>query len=90
MNPIMKDHFTDIQLLLNGGVLSDYHVFSGVKYLGTLETVTLDGHPERDTIFIYNKGGLAAGNPCEWWRADFTPRRSGDVPKSFLAMSLLV
>lgn len=79
--------------LFNGGLYEKYHVFSDGKYLGKLDSVIHKGiMGSRNRL--YNNAFIFDSQPelnhHSWWRADGTPYPKEQVPKGYLAMTLLL
>lgn len=90
---ISSDNGDNISLF-NGGRAQDYHVFENGKYRGRLDKVMVENFLtptklDKEFTFIFHTK-VEDGHLFQWFRADGTPMRSGDVPKAYIAMATLV
>lgn len=80
--------------MFNGGRADSYHVFENGKYRGRLDQVMIENFLtpakwDKEFTFIFHVKPVG-DFPNQWFRADGTPMRSGDVPKAYIAMATLV
>lgn len=80
--------------MFNGGRAEEYHVFENGKYRGRLDQVMIENFLtpakwDKEFTFIFHTK-KPENHMFQWFRADGTPMRSGDVPKAYIAMATLV